>query len=129
MLKAPQISSSIKLILSSKLKLENLLIWVKDHYSLRIMWIEAKLFKHSKSFEVFPEYMCLPRRKGEFSQNSLGKDKSDSFYQSPADCEIVLNIMRLFQRSWHLLEVPLSQRRYGTTMSIATQNEFTTNIN
>jgi len=97
MLKAPQISSSIKLVLSYKLKLKNLLIWVKDHYSLRIVWIEAKLFKCSKSSEVFPEYMCLPRRKGKFSPNSLGKDKSYSFYHSPTDCQIVLNIMRLFQ--------------------------------
>lgn len=38
--------------------------------------------------------MCLLRRKGEFFQNSQGKDSSDSFYDSPTYCEIILNIIR-----------------------------------
>lgn len=32
--------------------------------------------------------MCLPRKEGEFFQNSLGKEKNDSFCHSLTECEI-----------------------------------------
>lgn len=63
--------------------------------------------------------MCLLRRKVELFQNSQGKDSSDSFYDSPAYCEIILNIMRC---------TPEDKAKDGMAVPLVQQltNDFTT---